>query len=60
VEQAPVCRRIDALEGLFGVIGGEQSHHAAPYAITEEFAAVYRLHPADPDDWEFRSQRPGR
>ncbi|MEA2273406.1 MAG: hypothetical protein QOI98_2114 [Solirubrobacteraceae bacterium] len=49
--------RIDSLEGLFGVVGGEQEHHAAPYAITEEFTAVYRLHPLLPDDWEFRSHR---
>jgi hypothetical protein len=49
--------RIDSLEGLFGVVGGEQEHHAAPYAITEEFTAVYRLHPLLPDDWEFRSHK---
>jgi hypothetical protein len=51
--------RIDALEGLFGVVGGEQEHHAAPYSITEEFASVYRLHPLIPDDWEFRSHKTG-
>ena len=49
--------RVDQLEGLFGVVGGEQEHHAAPYAITEEFASVYRLHPLIPDDWEWRSHR---
>ena len=42
--------RIDALEGLFGIVGGEQEHHAAPYSITEEFVSVYRLHPLIPDD----------
>jgi hypothetical protein len=51
--------RVDALEGLFGVVGGEQEHHAAPYSITEEFASVYRLHPLIPDDWEFRSHKTG-
>jgi hypothetical protein len=51
--------RIDQLEGLFGVVGGEQEHHAAPYAITEEFASVYRLHPLIADDWEIRSHRTG-
>jgi hypothetical protein len=51
--------RIDALEGLFGVVGGEQEHHAAPYSITEEFASVYRLHPLIPDDWEMRSHKTG-
>jgi hypothetical protein len=49
--------RIDQLEGVFGVVGGEQEHHAAPYSITEEFASVYRLHPLIPDDWEIRSHR---
>jgi heme peroxidase len=51
--------RVDALEAIFGVVGGEQEHHAAPYSITEEFAAVYRMHPLIPDDWEFRSHRTG-
>jgi heme peroxidase len=51
--------RVDALEGLFGVVGGDQEHHAAPYSITEEFASVYRLHPLIPDDWEFRSHKTG-
>jgi hypothetical protein len=49
--------RVDQLEGLFGVVGGQQEHHAAPYSITEEFASVYRLHPLIPDDWEIRSHR---
>lgn len=30
-------------------------HHAAPYSITEEFVAVYRMHPLMPDDYSFRS-----
>jgi hypothetical protein len=51
--------RIDALEGVFGVVGGEQEHHAAPYSITEEFASVYRLHPLIPDDWDIRSHKTG-
>ncbi len=51
--------RIDPLEGIFGIVGGEQEHHAAPYAITEEFASVYRLHPLIADDWEFRSHKTG-
>lgn len=51
--------RVDALEGVFGIVGGEQEHHAAPYAITEEFASVYRLHPLIADDWSFRSHKTG-
>ena len=30
-------------------------HHAAPYSMTEEFVAVYRMHPLMPDDYVFRS-----
>jgi hypothetical protein len=29
------------------------NHHTAPYSLTEEFAAVYRLHPLIPDDYAF-------
>ncbi|WP_352837599.1 peroxidase family protein [Mesorhizobium sp. M0296] len=28
-------------------------HHGTPYSLTEEFAAVYRLHPLIPDDYQF-------
>ena len=52
--------RIDALEGAFGVVGGEQEHHAAPFSITEEFASVYRLHPLIPDEYDVRSPRDRR
>jgi hypothetical protein len=51
--------RVDALEGLFGVVGGQQAHHAAPYSITEEFVSVYRLHPLIPDEYEIRSHKTG-
>ncbi|MEK6406431.1 MAG: peroxidase family protein [Acidobacteriota bacterium] len=34
-------------------------HHAAPYSITEEFVAVYRMHPLMPDDYSFRSLSTG-
>ena len=54
-----ILPRVDALEGAFGVVGGEQEHHAAPFSITEEFAAVYRLHPLIPDEYEMRSHKTG-
>ncbi|MDB5471549.1 MAG: peroxidase [Caulobacter sp.] len=41
-------------EILFGVAGSPVNHHAAPYAMTEEFAACYRMHPLMPDDYDFR------
>ena len=30
-------------------------HHAAPFAMTEEFVSVYRMHPLMPDDFSFYS-----
>ncbi len=35
-------------------------HHAAPFSMTEEFVAVYRMHPLMPDDFIFRSLGDGR
>ena len=46
-------------EMIGGIVGSEQEHHAAPYAITEEFVSVYRLHPLLPDDYEIRDHRTG-
>ena len=31
--------------------GTKANHHGAPYALTEEFVTVYRLHPLLPDDY---------
>ena len=47
-------------EGLPGIIGGQQDHHAAPFSITEEFISVYRLHPLIPDDYAIRDHRSGK
>jgi hypothetical protein len=47
-------------EMIGGVVGSDQAHHAAPYAITEEFVSVYRLHPLLPDDYEIRESTSGR
>src|SRR5919199_1722968 len=47
-------------EMIGGVVGSDQAHHAAPYAITEEFVSVYRLHPLLPDDYEIRDHRNGQ
>jgi hypothetical protein len=40
---------------LTGVPGSKKNHHHVPYTLTEEFTAVYRLHPLIPDDYTFRS-----
>jgi hypothetical protein len=41
--------RLSDTEELSGVIGSATDHHTAPYAMTEEFTAVYRMHPLIPD-----------
>ena len=46
-------------EMIGGIVGSDQEHHTAPYAITEEFISVYRLHPLLPDDYEVRSHSTG-
>ncbi len=47
--------RISDSEVVSGIPGSATDHHAAPYAITEEFVAVYRMHPLVPDDYDLRS-----
>jgi hypothetical protein len=37
-----------------GIMGSAHDHHTAPYAMTEEFTAVYRMHPLIPDALSFR------
>jgi Animal haem peroxidase len=42
--------RLSENEAFSGIPGSETNHHAAPFAFTEEFVAVYRLHPLMRDD----------
>jgi hypothetical protein len=46
-------------ELLGGIIGSKADHHAAPYSLTEEFVAVYRMHPLIPDELVLRSAKTG-
>ncbi|OXV05112.1 hypothetical protein Egran_07120, partial [Elaphomyces granulatus] len=39
---------------LTGVPMSETDHHGTPYSLTEEFNAVYRLHPLIPDEVEIK------
>ncbi len=55
-----VFGRLGHSEVVSGIPGSPVDHHTAPYAITEEFVAVYRMHPLTPDDYEFRSAADGR
>jgi hypothetical protein len=46
-------------ELLGGIIGSPTDHHTAPYSLTEEFVAVYRMHPLIPDEFTIRSGSTG-
>ena len=47
--------RITSNEVIRGIPGSPTNHHGVPYSLTEEFVAVYRMHPLIPDDYSFRS-----
>jgi hypothetical protein len=47
--------RLGSSEILSGIPGSPTDHHGVPYSLTEEFVAVYRMHPLLPDDYVFRS-----
>ena len=47
--------RLSRSEAISGIMGSPTDHHNALYALTEEFTAVYRMHPLIPDDYTFRS-----
>ena len=40
---------------LHGIPGSATQLHGVPYSLTEEFVAVYRMHPLIPDEYTFRS-----
>jgi hypothetical protein len=47
--------RLSKSEEISGIPGSPAHHHGTPYSLTEEFVAVYRMHPLIPDEYEFRS-----
>ncbi|MDK0524062.1 peroxidase family protein [Streptomyces sp. ML-6] len=47
--------RVSDSEVISGIPGGETDHYGVPYALTEEFVAVYRMHPLVRDNWHLRS-----
>jgi len=47
--------RISSSEVISGIPGSETQHYGVPYCLTEEFVAVYRMHPLVPDDFVLRS-----
>lgn len=46
-------------EAISGIPGSTVQQHAAPYALTEEFVSVYRLHPLIPDSIALFSAKNG-
>jgi hypothetical protein len=47
--------RLGESDLVSGAVGSRRQHFGVPYALTEEFVAVYRMHPLIPDDYAFRS-----
>ena len=47
--------RLTENEEFSGIPGSRLFHHGVPYAMTEEFVAVYRMHPLIPDTYSIRS-----
>ena len=50
-----VIDRVVHDEILTGIPGTETDHYGVPFSLTEEFVAVYRMHPLIPDSFDFRS-----
>ena len=51
--------RLSGSELISGIPGSETDHYGVPYSLTEEFVAVYRMHPLIPDDITFWSRETG-
>ena len=56
-EYARAYGRVGSGEMLSGIPGSPTEHHGAPYAMTEEFVGVYRMHSLLPDEFSFRRHR---
>ena len=51
--------RLSKSELISGIPGSDTDHFGVPYSLTEEFVAVYRMHPLIPDDITFWSLATG-
>jgi hypothetical protein len=51
--------RLGESEVVSGIPGSRTEHFGVPFSLTEEFAAVYRLHPLIPDEFEIYSMATG-
>lgn len=52
--------RVSDNEVVSGIPGTPTDHHGTPYAMTEEFTAVYRLHSLLPDTFDLRAHADDR
>ena len=52
--------RLSDSELVSGIPGSATDHYGVPYSLTEEFVAVYRMHPLIPDDITFWAASDGR
>jgi hypothetical protein len=52
--------RVSDNEVISGILGSPTNDHGVPYALTEEFVAVYRMHPLIPDSYTFWSLHDGK
>ncbi len=46
--------RLSPSEVLSGIPGTHADHYGVPFSLTEDFVAVYRMHPLLRDDWSLR------
>jgi hypothetical protein len=51
--------RLGRGEVLSGIPGSRTQDYGVPFSLTEEFAAVYRMHPLLPDDYRLKSAATG-
>ncbi len=49
--------RLSSSDVISGIPGSHTEDYGVPFALTEEFVAVYRMHPLIPDSWDFRAVR---
>jgi hypothetical protein len=54
-----ILGRIGSGEMLSAIPGSPTAHHDVPYALTEEFVSVYRMHPLIPDAYDLYSLASG-
>ena len=46
--------RISGSEVISGIPGAKADHYGVPFSLTEDFVAVYRMHPLLRDEWSLR------